>query len=391
MSDPGPEAPRKQDDPPAGRARLLGTLLLVFALGGAGWFAYWHFVLRFEESTDNAYVAGNQIRVSSRITGNVREILVDDTDAVSEGQVLVRLDPTDARLALDGARASFADAVRQTRSLMVESKRLESLVSLRRKELQKAEGDFSRRRDRKTALAVSEEELSHARDNFAIAEAALQVAEEELRRNQSLLLDAPLAEQPQVRLHAQRLRDAWLTHRRCEITSPAAGYIARRTIQPGMHVTPGLPLMAVVPLDGVWIDANFKEVQIGRMRIGQNATVQADLYGSKVEYPATVAGFSAGTGSSFSLLPPENATGNWIKVVQRVPVKIILDPAFLAEAPLLVGLSCTVRVDITDTTGPMLAPEPAGAAPVLRTDALDHDPTEIEAEIRDIIRANAIF
>jgi membrane fusion protein (multidrug efflux system) len=386
---PGTAGPATQTAHPA-RARVMGLLVLFFALAGLSWFAYWHFFLRLEESTDNAYVSGNQVRVSSRIEGSVSAIFADNTDAVAAGQVLVRLDPADAAIALDRARASFADAVRQTRSLMIESKRLESLLTLRREELNKAEGDFLRRQDRKTTLAVSEEELSHARDNLAIARASLQVAEEELRRNHSLLLDCPLEEQPLVMLQAQQLREAWLKFKRCEVKSPVHGYVARRTVQPGMHVTPGLPLMAVLPLDEVWVDANFKEVQLTRMRIGQKALIRTDMYGGAVIYSGTVVGFSPGTGSSFSLLPPENATGNWIKVVQRIPVRIALDADSLAQFPLLVGLSCTVRVDVSNTSGPMLAPARDETTPLLQTDALEHDPAVIEAEIQAIIRANAL-
>ena len=302
------------------RARIMGLLLLFFALAGAACFAYWHFFLRFEESTDNAYVAGNKIRISSRIEGSVSEIFVDTTDAVAAGQVLVRLDPTDALIALDRARASLADAIRQANNQMP---------------------------------------------------------------------GAPPEKQPLVMLRIQELKEAWLTLQRCEIRSPAAGHVARRTVQPGMHVTPGIPLMTVLPLREVWVEANFKEVQLARLRIGQKASVRADMYGNTVTYSGTVAGFSPGTGSSFALLPPENATGNWIKVVQRIPVRIVLDSEALEEFPLLVGLSCTVRVDVTDTSGPLLAPPRSEAdQAILRTKAPEYDFAEIEAEIEKMLGAS---
>jgi membrane fusion protein (multidrug efflux system) len=405
---PEPAAPFGGEGGRSGRARAIGGLLLFFSLAGAIWFGYWHLFLRMEESTDDAYVAGNLVRVSPQVSGSVREILADNTQRVRAGQTLLRLDETDADLALRRARAALAYAVRQTRSLMAESERLRSVVVLRRKELDKASGDYQRRRDRKTAMAVSEEELGHARDNLAIAGIALRVAEDDLQRNYLLLQDKKLEEQPSVRQCANQMREAWLALKRCEIKSPVDGHVARRTAQVGMHVVPGSALMAVVPLHEVWVDANFKEVQLARMRIGQTARIVADIYGGAVEYAGVITGFSAGTGSSFSLLPPENATGNWIKIVQRVPVKIALNSRDLEKAPLLVGLSCSAHIDVRDTGGVMLAatlpaagphadagaeaPAPGAApetAPLFRTAALDQDFTEIDREIAAIIKDNA--
>lgn len=375
------------------RFRLIGGICLLFLAMGAAWLGYWIVFLRFEESTDDAYVAGNLVRVSPQVSGSVREILADNTQAVSAGQVLVRLDSTDAALALERARSALADAVRQIRSQMAESDRLASVVELRKRELERAKGDLARRVNRKTAMSVSEEELSHAHDNLAIARVALTVAEHALQVNHMLLQGKELREQPQVRLRAQMLREAWLAFKRCEIRSPADGYVARRSVQVGAYVTPGTALMAVVPLREVWVDANFKEVQLARMRIGQPVAIEADIYGQSVKYTGEIVGFSAGTGSSFSLLPPENATGNWIKVVQRVPVKIALSQAELAKAPLLIGLSCSVHVRVDNIDGLMLRPLPLkGAvedAPVYATAALEYDLKEINEEIERIILANS--
>ncbi|MDL2316729.1 efflux RND transporter periplasmic adaptor subunit [Desulfovibrio sp. OttesenSCG-928-A18] len=387
-----PGAMRAEKTSSASGRRYVILLCLLFLLAGAGCFGYWWYFLRFEESTDDAYVAGNQVRVSPLVSGTVMEIFVDDTEGVGAGALLLRLDDTDARLAYDQARAALADAVRGCGSLMAESDRLASLVELRSVELARAQGDWDRREDRKTRLSVSDEEWSHARDNLAIARKALRVAEEDLRRQRLLLHDSPLHEQPQVLLAAEQLREAWLALRRCEIRSPVDGYVAKRSVQVGMRVTAGTPLMAVVPLDRLWVDANFKEVQLGRMRIGQPAKIKADMYGSSVIYAGRVAGFSAGTGSSFSLLPPENATGNWIKVVQRVPVRIEFEPEAFAARPLLVGLSCTVYVDVSDEGGSMrIAPSGADSesAPRFATSVPAYDMTEINREIREIIDANA--
>ena len=358
----------------------------VFFLGiGLATACYWYFFLRFEVSTDNAYVAGNQVRISSQVAGSVAAIMADNSQAVQAGQVLVRLDDTDARLALDRARSALAETVRRTRSLMAESGRLASIVELRRQELVKARGDLERRQVRMRVMAVSEEDFSHARDNLAIAEVALQVARDDMQRNQLLLQATPLHEQPSVLLEAHRLRDAWLAWKRCEIKSPVDGYVARRTVQVGMQVTPATPLMVVVPLSEVWVDANFKERDLAHMRIGQPAIIHADIYGSSVRYNGIIVGFSAGTGSIFSLLPPENATGNWIKVVQRVPVKITLEQESLAKAPLLVGLSCSVQVNISDRSGSMLGIAVPQDTPVFKTDSLEHDLAEINNEIDAII------
>ncbi|MDR1360139.1 MAG: efflux RND transporter periplasmic adaptor subunit [Deltaproteobacteria bacterium] len=370
------------------RRRLLGGLGLIFLLAGGAWLLRWLFFLSALESTDDAYVSGNQARVSAQIGGNIREIFADNTQAVLAGQLLLRLEDTDARLALSGARAALADTVRRTLGLILESGRLSAVAEQRRLEYEKAESDYARRRERRTAMAVSEEELSHARDNVGIARAALEEARMALKANQALVGEGPVPSQPQVVLAADRVREAWLSLKRCEITSPVAGFVARRSAQAGLHVAPGQPLLAVVPLSEIWVEANFKEVQLSRMRLGQPAEIRTDFYGGAVVYHGTVAGFTAGTGSSFSLLPPENATGNWIKVIQRVPVKIALRPDELAANPLLLGLSCLVSVDVSDSNGPLLAPVTETPA-IYATEALTLDLSAINAEIEGIIRENS--
>ncbi|MDR1685937.1 MAG: efflux RND transporter periplasmic adaptor subunit [Desulfovibrio sp.] len=396
----------------AARPRVLKLLAGIFLLAGSGWSAYWFFFLSAVESTDDAYTAGNQIRISSQVTGNVKEIFTDNTLPVKAGQLLVRLDDTDALLALERGRAALADTVRSVRRRILEADRLEKVAALRQAEFEKAAGDYTRRKNRKTAMAVSEEESAHALEDMRIAQKALEAAKLEYQSNLALVLRTPPAEQPAVREKAQELRNAWLDWKRCEIRSPADGYAARRSVQVGMHVTPGLPLTAVVPLHDIWVDANFKEVQLARMRVGQAVNVRADMYGRAVSYRGEVVGFSAGTGSSFSLLPPENATGNWIKVVQRVPVKIRLNKDDLKKNPLLVGLSCFVEVDVSAADGAVLAyaapssPENNGRAaesaasgeggknatipetPLFSTTVQEYDTTEIDREIAEIIARN---
>jgi Multidrug resistance efflux pump len=389
---PGAEAPadgaNMKQNGNGGRRRMLLGLLGFFLACGAFWAGYWHFFLAGVETTDNAYVAGNLVRISSRVAGNVAVLAADNHHTVAEGQVLLRLDDADARLALEKSKAALAEAVRQTASLMAEAVRLDAVISLREAELARAVGDLKRRRNQRTAMAVSEENLRHAEDDHAAALVRLREAREARAVNRALLRETALENQPSVVLAVNAVREAWLALERCTVKSPVSGIVARRAAQVGMRVSPETPLMAVVPLEGVWIDANFKEVQLAGMRIGQKATVKTDMYGGSVTYSGTVAGLSAGTGSSFSLLPPENATGNWIKVVQRVPVKIVLDAPQLAEHPLLVGLSCHVTVDVSDGSGPLLrTAETPG--PIFETKALAHDMTAINEEIALIIAANS--
>ena len=372
------------------RARLVSSLLIIFCAAALVWGFYWLLVLRGTEHTDDAYVAGNLVQITPQVTGTVAAIFVDDTQGVKAGQVLVHLDDTDAKLALNRARLALADAVRQTAGRMAESERLATVVDLRRAELARAQGDYSRRlaaRASKT-LAVSEEDLMHARDALNVARVALRVAERDLATNQALLLNTPIAEQPEVLLKAHQMREAWLELLRCDIKSPVDGFVAKRSVQVGAHIAPGTPLMAVVPLQDVWVNANFKEVQLKDMRIGQSASVSVDFYGGKVEFHGTVAGFNAGTGSSFSLLPPENATGNWIKVVQRLPVKIVIPKEELAEHPLFVGLSCLVSVKTSEGDGPMLFTPKEGSA-AYSTTILDYDLSRADTEIAEIIRVNS--
>lgn len=380
--------PTSQEKPASRRRLSLILLLGIFALAGGVYTYQWFTVLRHQQETDDAYVGGNTVQIAPQIAGSVTAIAADDTDTVQAGAVLVRLDPADASLALEKARTLLAETVRQTRRLMTETAQLTAVVTQRRTDLARAHGDLARRESLVKADAVTKEDLQHAREAVQASEAALRNAEEQLKANKTLLLDTPLAQQPAVERAATQLREAWLTLQRTNIVSPVTGQVARRSVQVGTRVAPGTPLMAVVPLNHVWVDANFKEVQLRDMRIGQPAVITADMYGSTVHYTGKVAGFAAGTGSAFALLPPQNASGNWIKVVQRVPVRIELDPAQVAQHPLRVGLSMLVKVDTTNTSGPVMASAPRQNA-AYATTALEVDMREADAMIRQIITANA--
>ncbi len=375
--------------PPASRRRrgVLVFLFLVFAIAGAGWAVWWHLVGRWHESTDNAYVAGHVVQVTPQVAGTVVAIGADDTDRVQAGQVLVRLDPVDAQVALGQAEAQLAQAVREVRTLYTRNASLDALQAQRASELAKAQEDLARRSPLATTGAVSKEEVEHARNAVEAARAALSAAREDLVTNRVRTEGTSVDKHPGVAAAAARVRDAFLALQRTEIAAPVAGYVARRTVQVGQRVAPGALLMAVVPLDSVWVDANFKEVQLRDMRIGQPVRLSADLYGNRTEYHGRVAGLAAGTGGAFALLPPQNATGNWIKVVQRLPVRIELDRAELATHPLLGGLSMHADVEIRETGGVRLAAAPRANA-VWAPAAFAKPAQDAEARVQAIIAAN---
>jgi len=373
----------------AGRRRrgVLVVLFLVFATLAIGWALWWHLTGRWYESTDNAYVAGHVVQVTPQQAGTVVAIGADDTDRVQAGQVLVKLDATDARVALTQAEAHLAQAVREVRTFYARNAALEALQAQRASELAKAEEDLARRRPLAATGAVSKEDVEHARNAVETARAALAASREDLVTNRVRTDGTSIAKHPGVAVAAARVREAFLALQRTEIVAPVAGYVARRTVQVGQRVAPGALLMAVVPLDSVWIDANFKEVQLRDMRIGQPVRLTADLYGNRADYRGRVAGLAAGTGGAFALLPPQNATGNWIKVVQRLPVRIELEPGQLAAHPLLVGLSMHVDVEIRDTGGTQLAAAPR-ANPAWAPAALSQPGEDAEARVQALIAAN---
>src|SRR5437899_4487079 len=349
--------------------------------------AYWAQVLRYHQTTDDAYVGGNVVQITPQISGTVVGIGADDTQFVKAGQALVRLDQADAKVALDQAEAQLARTVRDVRNLFATSAQLEAAVQQRQTDLAAAQSDLARRQRLGTSGAVSGEELQHALDAVKAAQAGLLAAQQQLAANRARVDGTTLADHPQVRDAAAAVRDAYLTLARTELPAPVSGFVARRNVQLGQRVSPGTPLMAVVPLDQVWVDANFKEPQLAAMRVGQPVTLTADLYGGSIRFHGRVAGFGAGTGSAFSLLPAQNATGNWIKIVQRVPVRIALDPREVAAHPLQIGLSMDVAVDTHDRGGERL-PQLAHTAPAYSTDVFGSEQKVSEERVKAIIAAN---
>jgi membrane fusion protein, multidrug efflux system len=353
MSTPEPAA----TDTPATSKRkqrlvILGIVVLVL---GAAYAAYQFLYGRFYESTDDAYVAADVMQITSEVAGTVSSVHVDDTQHVERGQVLLELDRADGQIAVAAAQAELARTVRQVRSLYSQADGLRAQIRERRLLLDAARADVQRREQAGDGGAVSAEELQHARDQVAQLQAGLSATEEALASVRAQIDDTTLETHPQVLAAAARMHEAALNLSRTSIVAPADGTIARRTVQIGQRIAPGAPLMAVVALSGAWVDANFKEVQLSSMRIGQPVELHADLYGDDVTFHGHIAGLGAGSGSAFALLPAQNASGNWIKIVQRVPVRIALDPAELAKHPLRVGLSMKATIDLHDTSGPLVA------------------------------------
>ena len=372
---------------PAKRRRVLLIVASAFILAGLIWFLLWLFVFSSREKTDNAYVGGNQVAISAQVPGTVVAILADDTQHVDAGQVLVKLDSTDADTRLQQARSALAQAVRGVRQQTSSASSADAQVITARLALKKAEADLKRRLPLIAAQAESPEIVQHMRDGVEQAQAAVSAAEAQSAAAHAAIEGTDVAQNPVVLQARANFRAAWVAAQRNAIYAPVSGYVAERSVQLGNSVAAGQQLMTVVPLHDLWIDANFKESQLRHIRIGQPVKVTSDLYGSDAEYQGKVIGLGAGTGSVFSLLPAQNATGNWIKVVQRVPVRIALDNQELDKHPLRIGLSADVTVDISDDKGSVLANTPA-QQPVAQTTVYDQMASKADAEADRIISAN---
>ncbi|AER55964.1 hemolysin D [Pseudoxanthomonas spadix BD-a59] len=373
------------------RRRALLILVAVVLVAGLGWLAYALLYGRWHQSTDDAYVDGNIVSIVPQTMGTVVSIDADDGMKVEAGQALVHLDPNDAQVSYDQAVANLGATVRQVRGLFSDVQSGESDLRARQVAVDQARADVKRRQGLVASGAVSREELAHARDVLASAEAALGAARGGLQRSRALVDATTVGKAPQVQAAASQLRQAYLNLQRVAIVAPVSGYVAQRSVQLGQQVQPGTTLMTIVPIDQLWVEANFKETQLGKMRIGQPVQVHADLYGDEVTYAGTVDSLGMGTGSAFSLLPAQNASGNWIKIVQRLPVKITLDPGQLREHPLRIGLSMDVNVNLKDQSGPVLAParqDRADARPLMTTAAYAQQLADADRLIASIIAQN---
>ena len=388
MSDQQTDTPTSSNNKSQQRKKGLSIFILLLLLISLGSAAYWYFFIKGFEETEDAYVSGNQVMVSAQVAGNISKINVDNMDPVQAGDVLLELDDTNAKLSFEQAKSNLANAVRQVSQLNYTVKQLKSAVRANEITLAQAQGNLNRRVQLVKEGAIDKESFQHAKEAVELAKANLTTSQNQLGANQALLLDGPLSEQPQIQSAVSNLKQAWLNLERTKIRSPIKGYVARRNAQVGQAVSIGGALMAVITPDQMWLDANFKETQLTHMRIGQPVEIHFDLYGKDKTFNGKVVGIEMGTGSAFSLLPTQNATGNWIKVVQRVPVRIQLDPQQLAENPLRIGLSATVKVNVTDSQGETLRDQ-APSTTLYSTNVLQYDESAVNNLIESIIRDNS--
>jgi membrane fusion protein (multidrug efflux system) len=369
------------------RRQALAIVAIFVVIGAAAWVAWWFLFARYSVSTDDAYVSGDILAVTAREAGTVLAVHADNTQWVQRGKLLVELDPANAQVGLDAAEADLARTVRNVRGLFSKANTLRAQIAQSRVALDQAQKDYARRVEASGDGAVSNEDVTHARDALAAAKAALAAAESALKETLDGIDGTTLETHPDVLAAEARVRNAALSLSYTRIVAPADGVVAQKNIEPGEQISAGTPLLAVVPLDDVWIDANFKESQLAHMRVGQPVRVTADLYGGGVVYHGRIAGLAAGSGSAFALLPPQNASGNWIKIVQRIPVRIALDPHELHEHPLRVGLSVVARADLRDESGPLLSATVRAQEPLaVKSAALG---TDADAIIVRIVAANS--
>lgn len=387
--------------PNSKRRKSLIVAASVVAVVGIAYGLYDWLVLSHYEETDNAYVSGNIVQITPQVGGTIQSIMADETDFVHAGQTLVKLDPADTEIALAKAEANLAQTVRQVRTLYANNSTAKAQVAQREADvvsaqnnLTQAENDLQRRLPLSANGAVSKEEINHAQLNvkaaqstLAAAKAAVLAAQESLTSSQALTDNVDVEQHPNVLAASAQLRDAYLAAQRTDLLSPVEGFVAKRSVQLGERIAAGNTLMTVVPLKQIWVEANFKENQLLNLRIGQPATLTADLYGKKVEYHGKIIGLGIGTGAAFSLLPAQNASGNWIKVVQRVPVRIALDEKDVSSHPLRIGLSMDVNVDTSDRNGPVLAAAPRDTT-VAQTQVFDKQLQDADADIQRIIASN---
>lgn len=388
MSEPTTTAPATTGNGNGKRRRIMLIIAAIFLVLGAAWTLLNVFVLSLREKTNDAYVIGNQIGVSAEAAGTVIEVFARNTSRVEAGQTLLKLDATDARQRLARAAAELAQTVRQVRMQQAQAVQYDAGIAERELQLGRARADLARREPLLAQQAVAGEEVRHAHEAVQLAEAALTQARQQAVAARALVAGVSLEQNPAVQAASTAYQDAWIALNRVTVVAPVGGYVAQRSVQLGQRVAPGERLLSIIPLEDVWLDANFKESQLRHLRLGQPATLVSDLYGSDVVFHGRVIGLAAGTGSAFSLLPPQNASGNWIKVVQRLPVKIALDPAELAEHPLRIGLSITATVDTHDRSGAVLAPDPVSDVHE-QTSSYTQDLGVAAAEAGQIIRANS--
>lgn len=365
--------------------KLLWITLFLTVLGII-WLLLWLFYFRYHPSTDDAYVNGSKVNVTTFISGMPIAYYADDTDLVEEGQLLVMLDPTEYKIAYEKALSALASTVLKVKQLFDNVKVSTTSVQAKRIAMDKARYDYENRKNLIGLKAISNEDFTHAKDALNTAEQDLKQAIFQLQMAQDAVGKYTLENHPWIEEQKAQVREAYYKLMHCAIYAPATGYVAQRAVEVGQWVTPASYMMAIIPIDYMWVDANFKETQLTYMRIGQPAKVKIDLYGD-VEFNGTVYGIASGTGSVFSLIPPQNATGNWIKIVQRLPVRIVLDKETMKKYPLRLGLSADVHVDIENQDLPILAQQPSKKT-IASTSIYQIDMKEVNETMDKILREN---
>ena len=384
-----PATPPPASPTPSKRRKLLLILALVVIICAVAWSLYYFTYARWHQDTDDAYVQGNIVSIVPQTIGTVISIDADDGMKVIAGQPLVHLDQNDAQVAYDQAIANLASTVRQVRGLYNNVESGQADIRARQVAVEQARADLKRREGLVAAGAVSKEELAHARSLLASAESALSASQGQLERSRALVDATTVKEQPQVSAASAQVREAYLNLQRGVIVAPVTGHVARRSVQLGQRVQPGTPLMTIVPLDQVWVEANFKETQLDHMRIGQPVELTSDLYGKSVKYEGKISSLGIGTGSAFSILPAQNASGNWIKIVQRVPVRIDIDNKQLQQHPLRIGLSMRVDVGVKDQSGAVLSEAVTNnTSKLMTTQAYSKQLSDVDSIIDGIISNN---
>jgi membrane fusion protein (multidrug efflux system) len=363
---------------------IFGAVAVIAAIG----ITLYHFLVgQYHVSTKDAYVNGNLIRLQPQVSGTVTYIGVDQTQPVQRGQVLVQLDPHDTDVQLAQSKANLAQTVRDVVQLFAQERQQQAVLSSQQAQLALAEKELARDRGLIGSHGISQQELDRTEENARNALAGIRQAQAALQSVRAQIAGTRPQTHPRVLLAESNLRSAWLARNRTAVRSPIFGYMVRREVQLGEQVSPATEIVALAPLDTVWIDANFKETQLEKLRIGQPVSVKADIYGSHFDYHGRVFGLTPGTGAALAVLPPENATGNWIKIVQRLPVRVGLDWRELGDHPLFLGLSTTVDVDVHDTTGASLSRRPAWPAR-METDVYAQQDAGVTTEIEKIVREN---
>jgi len=366
---------------------VFSGLITLIILVGIGIFLYWFFHGRFFQSTDDAYVTGNQVVINPQIQGSVTMIDAENTCYVEKGHQLIAIDPTDYIISLNTAKEKLGNACRKVVDLFEQVEEKKADVLAKKARMNVSEQEFQRRQLLLTSGAVSLEDFEQSEAQYLADQAMLLLAETELEAAEMQVFQTTVTTHPQVLEAVELVKDAYVKLKRCKIFSPVSGLVAQRNVQVGQWVTPSDSLMAIIPLSEMWVDANFREVQLKKMRIGQKVRLVSDMYGSDLKYTGTIVGFAGGTGSVFSVLPPQNATGNWVKIIQRLPVRIALKPEELKKHPLRLGLSMTATVDLRDEKGKVI-PEPLPPGMIYQTDIFEDQAEGVDLLIKEILIQN---